>query len=68
MKELITITKEKINNEDVNAINARELHEFLEVETRFDTWLSRRISEYGFVVNSDFCSFLSESNIGRPSK
>jgi anti-repressor protein len=67
MNELISIKKQLISNTEVNAVNARELHQFLEVETRFDTWISRRISEYAFVINSDFCTILSKSNGGRPA-
>lgn len=67
MNELISIKKQLISNTEVNAVNARELHQFLEVETRFDTWISRRISEYDFVINSDFCTILSKSNGGRPA-
>lgn len=41
----------KINEN--NTVSARELHEFLEIGTRFDTWFERMIS-YGFEENSDF--------------
>ena len=50
MHELIKITEQ--NGE--RAVNARELHQFLEVETKFTTWIERRIEEYGFVENQDF--------------
>lgn len=36
-----------------NAISARELHEFLKVETRYDKWINRMI-DYCFVENQDF--------------
>ena len=45
----------------------RDLHEFLEVETRFNDWF-RRMSEYGFTEGIDFYSILSKtSENGRPS-
>lgn len=34
-------------------VSGRELHEFLEIGTRYDTWFKRMI-EYGFVEGSDF--------------
>lgn len=48
--ELIKITKHEGNS----AVSARELHTFLEVQTKFTTWIERRIEEYGFVENQDF--------------
>lgn len=56
------------HNELVRAVNARELHTFLQVQTAFKDWIARRIAEYGFGEGVDFCSFLSESLGGRPSK
>lgn len=67
MNELITITKAAINNEEVNAVNARELWEKLEVKTQFKDWMPRRIEEFGFEEGKDFSSILSKSH-GRPSK
>ena len=67
MNELINITKAAINNEEVNAVNARELWEKLEITTRFNDWISRRIDEYGFEEGKDFYSKLSKSH-GRPSQ
>ena len=46
MNELIKV------NEN-NTVSARELHEFLEIGTRFDKWFGR-MCEYGFEENSDF--------------
>lgn len=43
-----------INNQPVTLHNARELHEFLQISTRFDIWIQRRISEYNFIENLDF--------------
>jgi len=54
MRELIKIEKQTIGDEAVNAVDARGLHEFLEVKTHYSTWISRQIERYGFVVNSDF--------------
>ena len=48
-------------------VNARELWEFLKIETRFDTWINRRIEEYNFKTGEDFCTFLSKSTGGRPA-
>lgn len=39
------------------AINARDLHKFLNVGRRFTTWIQGRIQEYQFIENLDFISF-----------
>ena len=50
------------------AVSARELHEFLGVETRFNDWFSR-MCEYGFLEGEDFYSFLSKTPTGgRPAQ
>lgn len=51
---IIQITSSEISGEAVQGVNARELHGFLGVDTRFNDWLSRRIEEYEFVENKDF--------------
>lgn len=67
MQELVKIQVKWFGEKKVNAVDGRELHGFLEVATRFDKWIERRIAEYKFVVNSDFCPILAESSGGRPS-
>lgn len=52
--ELIKIGNGKIGDGDVQTVNARELHSFLEVKTRFSDWIKRRIEEFGFTENIDF--------------
>ncbi len=48
-------------------VDGRELHTFLEVNTRFNDWITRQISNYGFVEGEDFYSLLSKtSEGGRP--
>lgn len=56
------------HNTLIQAVSARELHHFLQVQTAFKDWIARRISEYGFLEGVDFCSILSESTGGRPAK
>ncbi len=71
MANLIQISNSKINNSEVKTVNARELHSFLEVSTRFSDWIQRRIDEYEFVENQDFIVLLkNEKNPigGRPQK
>lgn len=49
-------------------VTGRELHEFLEVETRYNDWF-RRMCDYGFSEGVDFYSILSKTGElgGRPS-
>lgn len=54
MNELINITKTTINDEEVNAVNGRELWQKLEVKTQFNHWIGRRIKDYGFEDGVDF--------------
>jgi len=84
MQHLIPMTRTEIGKATVPTVNARDLHEFLEVQTRFNDWIERRIEEYDFEEDKDFCySYLSSktaeddfysnlsksrSKIGRPSK
>lgn len=64
MNNLIPITYQN----DRPAVSARELHEFLEVGTRFNDWFVR-MKEYGFSEETDFYSFLSKTTEqgGRPA-
>lgn len=63
MNELIRVTYEN----DRPVVSARDLHEFLEVGTRFSDWFPR-MCEYGFSEGQDFYSILSESTGGRPAQ
>jgi phage anti-repressor protein/ribosomal protein L37AE/L43A len=42
------------NNQEELTVNARELHAFLEVKTRFNDWINTRVKEYEFVQGVDF--------------
>jgi len=59
----IQIHKNIINNEEINSVNARDLHNFLEVKTKFTDWIKRAIYKYDFEDNIDF-SKLSNANPG----
>ena len=57
MNELIPLQSQTIDGNAVETVNARELHEFLEVKSRFNDWINNRIEEYGFIENQDFVRF-----------
>lgn len=54
----------------IQTVNARELHAFLEVRTRFNDWIRDRIEHYLFIENQDF-AIITENPVkigrGRPS-
>ncbi len=50
---------------DRPTVSARELHEFLEVDSNYTTWF-KRMTEYGFSEDEDFIPILEESTGGRP--
>lgn len=64
MNDLIKINYSKVDP----TISGRELHEFLEVETRYNDWF-KRMCDYGFTEGVDFYSNLSKTQegFGRPS-
>lgn len=67
MKTLITIKEV----EEKQVVNARELHQFLEVGRDFSNWIKGRINQYGFTENEDFEVFAQigeKLQNGRPSK
>ena len=51
MNELIKI---EINENNEQVVSGRELHKFLEVKTRYNDWINKRVKEYGFIENIDF--------------
>ena len=66
MNELIKITEQN----GKRAVNARELHQFLESKQEFANWIKGRIEKYGFVENQDyevFDNFVKNLQGGRPS-
>ena len=67
MKDLIKVEEKIIGDNKVNSVDARELHEFLEVTIRFDKWIKRKINEYDFVMNSDFYLSIPITPFGRPA-
>ena len=51
MEELILIEKSKGGKV---IVNARNLHEYLEITSRFNDWIINQIRDFGFVENVDF--------------
>lgn len=54
MNEIITISQTMINNTKVNSVNARDLHEVLESDTKFSDWIKRRLDETDAILNADY--------------
>ena len=67
MTNIIKVTKNEIGNAELNSVNARDIHNYLQVKTRFNDWINRAITKYDFKENIDFYSFLSKTS-GRPEK
>ncbi|WP_069649667.1 antA/AntB antirepressor family protein [Caloranaerobacter ferrireducens] len=42
------------NQKGERLVDARELHEFLEVKSKFADWIKNRIDKYGFIENLDY--------------
>lgn len=71
MENIITINTENINGQNVQAVNARDLHGFLEVGRDFSSWVKDRIGQYDFEENLDYLVFHKtgeNSSGGRPAK
>jgi anti-repressor protein len=63
---LIQITRKQVHDAEVQTVNARELHEFLENKDHFATWIKDRIEQFNFVENEDFVTFSEIPEKGRP--
>lgn len=61
MNELVKIIQTEINSENVNAVNARELHNALEVKTKFSDWIKRRLEEAMAEEGVDFIVLKNEN-------
>lgn len=48
------VSKNIINDETVMSANAKYLHSFLMVKTRFNDWITNRIQKYDFIENQDY--------------
>ena len=51
---LIPVSSKTFHDQPVQSINAQDLCSFLSISTRFDTWITRRIEEYGFKKGEDY--------------
>jgi len=67
MNQLIKVSNQTIGGAEINSVDARGLHEFLEVGKDFSTWLKARIEEYDFEEGKDFSPVQWKTpNGGRP--
>ncbi|NWK80326.1 antA/AntB antirepressor family protein [Aquitalea sp. LB_tupeE] len=64
MQALIPVVDFQIGDALLPAVNARELHAFLQVGKDFSTWMKDRATQYKFIENKDFvCSPVSGSKV-----
>ena len=64
MTNIITITKSEIGNAELNSVNARDIHNYLQVNSKFADWIKRAISKYDFKENIDYVCFLKNEKAG----
>ena len=67
-QELVKINKNE--NLNIDTINTRDLWEYLEIKTRFNDWIQRKIDNYGFIEGVDYTILLKNeyNSKGRPIK
>ena len=53
MQMIITLQNKQVGTE-INSVNARELHSFIQAKQEFANWIKNRIKKYGFVENQDY--------------
>ena len=63
--QLITLHTRFINEQNLDTVNARDLHAFLEVGRDFNTWIKARINRYGFIEDEDF---MCVENLSSPKR
>lgn len=63
---LIPVRSGRIGQAHVQTVNARDLHEFLEVGRDLSTWIKSRIEQYGFTEGVDYVTTKSSSISGSP--
>ena len=52
--QLIPVNAGKIGNIETLTINARELHQFLQLRSQFSNWMQTRIRQYKFTQDADY--------------
>lgn len=67
MSEIIKISSEVIGTEKTNSVNARELHQVLEIDKKFADWMIAQINSLGLEKNVDYIVYEVKGN-GRPQK
>lgn len=55
-----------VNNDGIQAVLGRDLHDFLEVKERYTQWIARHIEKYSFSEGQDFIRDFGKSTGGRP--
>lgn len=65
---LVPVITADIGERTVNAVNARDLHAFLEVGRDFSTWIKDRIEEYSFAEGQDYSPVLGNRSDNLPGK
>ena len=64
MTNIIKVTKNEIGNAELNSVNARDIHNYLQVNSKFADWIKRAISKYDFKENIDYVCFLKNEKAG----
>lgn len=67
MSEIIKISSEVIGTEKINSVNARELHQVLDIKKQFANWIDIQINSLGLEKNVDYIVYEVKGN-GRPQK
>jgi len=63
MNQIIKLDSRDIGGDVVQAVNARDLHAFLEVGRDFSNWIKDRIAQYDFVERHDY---VTAQNLSTP--
>ena len=63
MTNIIKITKNEIGNAELNSVNARDIHNYLQVNSKFADWIKRAISKYDFKENIDYTVLKNEKKL-----
>lgn len=62
LQSILPVSPKPIGGTPMNAVNARDLHLFLEVKTRFNDWIRIRVQEFEFQEHRDFEVYSNSSN------